>query len=263
MRTRPVPELRRDAHLAPHRKRARCHYCHYSIALPRAARIAAAHFWTTERRHGAGRRGARRAVSRRADRAHRPRHHPKRRAIAGLLSRYAEGEIDILVGTQMIAKGHDFPNVTLVGVVSVEPAWPTRFPLGRTDVSALDAGRRSRGRGETRGPRDHSKTYHPQHYSIVFAREQNYEEFFKHEANFRRSMHYPPFSAMVNVLVHDKDLQRAEYNRVAVRGAELQRSRKRHRHAGAWTCARAWDLADQRRAPRSGVPEGHAPDRHA
>jgi primosomal protein N' (replication factor Y) len=109
----------------------------------------------------------------------------------------------------MIAKGHDFHNVTLVGVVSVDAG------LGLPDFRAAErtfqlltqvAGRA--GRGDRPG-RVIIQTYHPEHYSLVCAREQNYEEFYRREIMFRRTMNYPPYAALVNVLVHDKDLDRA------------------------------------------------------
>ena len=133
----------------------------------------------------------------------------RRGSFEQIIMEFAEGGIDLLVGTQMIAKGHDFHNVTLVGVVSVDAglALPDFRASERTFQLLTQVSGRA-GRGDRPG-RVIIQTYHPQHYSIVYAREQNYEEFFKREANFRRAMHYPPFSAMVNVLVHDKDLQRA------------------------------------------------------
>src|SRR5204863_271447 len=116
-----------------------------------------------------------------------------------------EGELDLLVGTQMIAKGHDIPGVTLVGVVGADAA------LGFPDFRAAErtfqlltqvAGRA--GRGDNPG-RVVLQTYHPEHYSLVCARDQNYEEFYSREIVFRRTMHYPPFSALINILIHDKD----------------------------------------------------------
>ena len=133
----------------------------------------------------------------------------RRGSFEQIIMEFAAGGIDLLVGTQMIAKGHDFHNVTLVGVVSVDAglALPDFRASERTFQLLTQVSGRA-GRGDRPG-RVIIQTYHPQHYSIVYAREQNYEEFFKRESNFRRAMHYPPFSAMVNVLVHDKDLQRA------------------------------------------------------
>jgi primosomal protein N' (replication factor Y) (superfamily II helicase) len=128
-----------------------------------------------------------------------------------IIMEFAAGGIDLLVGTQMIAKGHDFANVTLVGVVSVDAG------LGLPDFRAAErtfqlltqvAGRA--GRGDLPG-RVLIQTYHPTHYALMSATKQDYEQFYSREINFRRAMHYPPFCALVNVLVHDKERDRA-YN---------------------------------------------------
>ncbi|MFY9556359.1 MAG: primosomal protein N' [Blastocatellia bacterium] len=133
----------------------------------------------------------------------------RRGSFEQIIMEFAGGGIDLLVGTQMIAKGHDFHNVTLVGVVSVDAG------LGLPDFRAAErtfqlltqvAGRA--GRGDRPG-RVIIQTYHPEHYSLVCARDQNYEEFYHREIVFRRTMHYPPFTALINVLVHDKDFDRA------------------------------------------------------
>ena len=132
-----------------------------------------------------------------------------RGSLEHILMEFAGGGIDLLVGTQMIAKGHDFHNVTLVGVVSVDAG------LGLPDFRAAErtfqlltqvSGRA--GRGDRPG-RVLIQTYHPEHYSLVCARDQNYEEFYRREIVFRRTMHYPPFAALINVLIHDKDFDRA------------------------------------------------------
>ncbi|MFY9610681.1 MAG: primosomal protein N' [Blastocatellia bacterium] len=132
----------------------------------------------------------------------------RRGSFEQIIMEFAAGGIDLLVGTQMIAKGHDFHNVTLVGVVSVDAglALPDFRAAERTFQLLTQVSGRA-GRGDRPG-RVIIQTYHPQHYSIVCAQEQNYEEFYRRESNFRRSMHYPPFSALVNVLVHDKDLEK-------------------------------------------------------
>ena len=118
-----------------------------------------------------------------------------------ILAKFREGEFDILVGTQMIAKGHDIPNVTLVGIVSADTG------LGLPDFRAAErtfqlltqaAGRA--GRGTTPGI-VLMQTINPDHYAIRFAAEQDYEKFYAKELEFRRLMHYPPFGALANVIV--------------------------------------------------------------
>ena len=132
-----------------------------------------------------------------------------RGSLEQIIMEFAGGGIDMLVGTQMIAKGHDFHNVTLVGVVSVDAG------LGLPDFRAAErtfqlltqvSGRA--GRGDRPG-RVIIQTYHPEHYALVCASDQNYDEFYRREIVFRRTMHYPPFAALINVLIHDKDFDRA------------------------------------------------------
>ncbi|HTZ98905.1 MAG TPA: primosomal protein N' [Candidatus Aquilonibacter sp.] len=126
-----------------------------------------------------------------------------------VLGAFAKGEIDILVGTQMVAKGHDFQRVTLVGVVAADLA------LGRPDFRAAErtfqlltqvAGRA--GRGELAGE-VLVETYYPEHYAIQYAAQQDYVSFYEKEAQFRRLLHYPPFTALATVLVRDRKVENA------------------------------------------------------
>jgi primosomal protein N' (replication factor Y) (superfamily II helicase) len=118
-----------------------------------------------------------------------------------ILHGFREGGYDILVGTQMIAKGHDIPNVTLVGVVSADVG------LGMPDFRAAErtfqlltqvAGRA--GRGALPGI-VLVQTINPDHYAVRLSALQDYQAFYEKELNFRRFMHYPPFAAMANLLV--------------------------------------------------------------
>ncbi len=126
-----------------------------------------------------------------------------------ILQQFREGSYDILVGTQMIAKGHDIPNVTLVGVVSAD------IGLGMPDFRAAErtfqlltqvAGRA--GRGSIPGV-VLMQTINPDHYAIRMAAAQDYQAFYEKELGFRRMMHYPPFSAMANVLVRSEKQEMA------------------------------------------------------
>lgn len=126
-----------------------------------------------------------------------------------VLGSFADGELDILVGTQMVAKGHDFQRVTLVGVVAADLA------LGRPDFRAAErtfqlltqvAGRA--GRGELAGE-VLVETYYPEHYAIQLAVQQDYVSFYEKEAHFRRMLHYPPFTALASVLVRDRKIENA------------------------------------------------------
>jgi primosomal protein N' (replication factor Y) len=126
-----------------------------------------------------------------------------------LLARLHAGEIDLLVGTQMIAKGHDIHNVTLVGVVGCDHA------LSMPDFRAAErvfqlmtqvSGRA--GRGELPG-RVVVQTYYPEHYAILAAAAQDYAGFAERELKYRRWMHYPPFGVLANVLVQSQNLEEA------------------------------------------------------
>jgi len=114
-----------------------------------------------------------------------------------LLNDLRRGRTDILVGTQMIAKGHDFPNITLVGVVSADIAlqWPDfRAAENTFQVLTQVAGRA--GRGESPGS-VLVQTYNPGHYSIQFAKNHDYLGFFKDEMNFRQELGYPPHRRLI------------------------------------------------------------------
>jgi primosomal protein N' (replication factor Y) len=129
-----------------------------------------------------------------------------RHAMERLLTRLHAGEINLLVGTQMIAKGHDIHGVTLVGVVGADHA------LGMPDFRASErvfqlltqvSGRA--GRGELPG-RVVVQTYHPEHYSIQFAAQHDFEGFAERELHFRKHLFYPPYVSLANVLVRGHDL---------------------------------------------------------
>lgn len=126
-----------------------------------------------------------------------------------VLGAFADGQLDILAGTQMLAKGHDFENVTLVGVAAADVA------LSRPDFRAAErtfhlltqvAGRAGRGNlpGEVL-----VETFFPEHYAIQEASRQDYEAFFEKELHFRRMLHYPPFTALASILVRDRKIENA------------------------------------------------------
>jgi primosomal protein N' (replication factor Y) len=126
-----------------------------------------------------------------------------------LLARLHSGEINLLVGTQMIAKGHDIHGVTLVGVVGCDHA------LSMPDFRAAErvfqlmtqvSGRA--GRGELPG-RVVVQTYYPDHYAILAASKHDYSTFVERELKYRRWMHYPPFGVLANVLVQSPKLEEA------------------------------------------------------
>jgi len=125
------------------------------------------------------------------------------------LGAFAGGALDILVGTQMLAKGHDFQRVTLVGVVSADSSlsMPDFRAAERTFQLLTQVAGRA-GRGELAG-RVLIQTYYPEHYAIQDAVKQDYLSFFERELHFRRMMAYPPFTSLANVIVRDVSLEKA------------------------------------------------------
>ena len=124
------------------------------------------------------------------------------------LGAFAGGALDILVGTQMLAKGHDFQRVTLVGVVSADSSLslPDFRAAERTFQLLTQVAGRA-GRGELAG-RVLIQTFYPGHYAIQDAVKQDYTSFFERELHFRRMMAYPPFTSLANVIVRDTSLER-------------------------------------------------------
>ena len=186
-------------------RRGRCHYCNYSVRVPKACPSCAGPYleqsgFGTERVEAEVKRAHPGARVARLDRDAIGR----RGALGRLLSRFRDGDIDVLVGTQMIAKGHDFPRVTLVGVISADVG------LGLADFRASErtfqlltqvAGRA--GRGERPGDAI-VQTLFPDHYSIQLACRQDYDAFYEHELKFRRAMRYPPLVSLVNFVVRSR-----------------------------------------------------------
>jgi primosomal protein N' (replication factor Y) len=180
----------------------RCHYCNYSKVVPKACEKCAAPYmervgFGTERVEAEVRKRFPSARIARVDRDTVRR----KGSLVEILEKVAQLEIDILIGTQMIAKGHDFPEVTLVGVISADVG------LGLADFRASErtfqlltqvAGRA--GRGERPGEAI-VQSLLPNHYAITLATTQNYRDFYDTEIKYRRAMRYPPQVALVNIVV--------------------------------------------------------------
>ena len=147
----------------------------------------------------------------------------RRGAFEKSLIDFGEGKIDMLVGTQILAKGHDFPNVTLVGVVSVDAgmALPDFRAAERTfQLLTQVAGRAGRG---DRAGKVLIQTYHPYHYALRHASAQDYAGFYEEEIRHRQNHTYPPFVALASLLVHGTDIVRVRSEAVELR-KELDRA---------------------------------------
>jgi primosomal protein N' (replication factor Y) len=199
---KPVSCSRCDISLTFHqRSRAfRCHYCGYSRPAETACPTCGA---DSLRMLGLGTEKLQEAVERLYPAARVARMDRdttgKKGSIVKLLRALGRREIDILVGTQMVAKGHDFPNITLVGIVCADLS--LSFPDFRAgertfQLMAQVAGRA--GRGDRPG-RVVLQTYNPDHFCIQAARDQDFRAFYRQEIESRKSLGYPPFSRMVQV----------------------------------------------------------------
>lgn len=141
----------------------------------------------------------------------------RRGEMAKTLFKFDRGELDMLVGTQMLAKGFDFHNVTLVGVISVD------IGLGLPDLRSAErtfqlltqvAGRAGRG---TLPGRVLIQTYYPEHYALKHAVNQDFEGFYSEEIKFRERLNYPPFVALASIMIKHKDESTAFRNARLVR----------------------------------------------
>jgi primosomal protein N' (replication factor Y) (superfamily II helicase) len=198
--------------LTYHKNRGRmeCHYCGYNIRVPQnCPKCRSLHLYYV----GEGAERVEEYLREKFEKARIGRLDRDtvrtKREYQRVLGAFASGQLDLLVGTQMVAKGHDFLRVTLVGVVSADLA------LSRPDFRASErtfqlltqvAGRAGRGTlpGEVL-----VETYYPEHYAIQHAAQQDYSSFFEKELHFRRMLHYPPFTALANVLVRDRKIENA------------------------------------------------------
>ena len=190
--------------------RGRCHYCNYSMDVPRSCRTCAAPYLEQA---GFGTEKVEQQLRERfpAARVSRVDRDSMRRkgALTTLLSTFAAGGIDVLVGTQMIAKGHDFPRVTLVGVISADVGLGLAdFRAGERTFQLLTQVAGRAGRGEQAGEAI-IQTLYPEHYSIQLACQQDYPAFFEREHAYRRAMRYPPDVAMICVIVRGRTFEEA------------------------------------------------------
>lgn len=197
-----------DITLTFHRGNAKliCHYCNYSERTPKVCPQCKSEFlyFVGEGTENIYEQLVKRFPSARIARVDRDTMAHKGELDRVLLD-FANNKIDMLVGTQMIAKGHDFPNVTLVGVIGID------IGLGLPDLRSAErtfqlitqvAGRS--GRGEKPG-RVLIQTYYPDHYALRHALAQDYLGFYKEEIRFRQRLAYPPFVVLASILIKHRD----------------------------------------------------------
>ncbi len=124
---------------------------------------------------------------------------------ANILESFKNGEANVLIGTQMIAKGHDFPKVTLVGVVAADLSLNTSdYKGGENTFQLLTQVSGRAGRGRLKG-KVIIQTYSPENYIIQLAAKGNYEEFYEKESAVRKLLNYPPYSNIVSILILGKN----------------------------------------------------------
>ena len=122
-----------------------------------------------------------------------------------ILAAFANEEADVLVGTQMIVKGHDFPNVTLVGILAADMSlYADDYRAGERTFQLLAQAAGRAGRGQKKGEAV-IQTYSPEHYAIVTAAAQDYGAFYEEEIRYRELMGYPPVENLLAVLVSCRD----------------------------------------------------------
>jgi len=212
---------------------ALCHYCGHETRAPAACAACRGEYlrltgYGTERVVEALEAALPRARVARLDRDLASR----RGEVARTLAAFERGELDVLVGTQMIAKGHDFPRVTLVGVVDADVG------LGLPDFRAAErtfqlltqvAGRA--GRAELAGEVI-LQSHLPDHYALLLACAQDYEAFYAHEMEFRATMGYPPALALVNLVLRSRDADQAARAAAALARTLRESSAGRYRVLG-------------------------------
>ncbi|MFR1424308.1 MAG: primosomal protein N', partial [Clostridium sp.] len=183
-----------------------CHYCGYTIPMPQTCPSCGSKYIGTfglgteqVEQMAASRFPGARVLRMDADTTGGKEGHDR------ILKQFAAGEADILVGTQMIVKGHDFAKVTLVGILAADLSLNVgdyRAAERTYQLLAQAAGRA--GRGDLAGEVV-LQTYQPEHYSITCAADQNYVQFYKQEILMRQMLQYPPVSHILGVLVLSKD----------------------------------------------------------
>lgn len=195
-----------------HKTRLVCHYCGYSIPLPKACPVCGSAYLAgfgigTQKVEEFTRQTFPEARVLRMDTDTTS----KKGGHEAILSAFARREADILIGTQMIVKGHDIPGVTLVGVLAADTSlYAPDYRCGERTFQLLVQAAGRAGRGERDGIAV-IQTYVPDHYSIVTAAAQDYVAFYRQEMDYRRLMAYPPVCHMLEIQVSGREEKLMEH----------------------------------------------------
>lgn len=187
-----------------------CHYCGYQMPIPQICPQCHSH---RLRFYGTGTEKAEQELSRLLPQARILRMDvdttKHKGAHAQILQQFGHHQADILLGTQMIAKGLDFPDVTLVGVLNADTS--LNLPDFRASERTFDLLTQVSGRAGRADKSGHViiQTYNPEHYAIQYARHHNYEGFFYHEMKIRHQGHYSPYYFMIKIVVSHLDENKA------------------------------------------------------
>lgn len=210
-----------DISLTAHNnKKLKCHYCDYEIAAPSVCPACQSRYIAA---FGTGTQKVEAMVAAEFPQARILRMDADttktKNSYEQILEQFSRREADILIGTQMIVKGHDFEGVTLVGILAADLSLYSndyRAAERTYQLLAQAAGRAGRGRlkGEVV-----IQTYQPDHYAVVAAANQDYAMFYEHEINYRRLMKYPPIAHIMVILVMSKEEECAKNSSVLLVGA--------------------------------------------
>lgn len=188
-----------------------CHYCGHEEPMPKACPVCSSKFIAA---FGTGTQKVEEMVRKEFPKARVLRMDTDTTSKKGgheeILSAFKNHEADILIGTQMIVKGHDFPNVTLVGVIAADLSlFSSDYRSGERTFQLLAQAAGRAGRGELDGEVV-IQTYQPEHYSIVAAATEDYEQFYEQEIAYRTLMSYPPAEHMVAIMITSKEEEKAK-----------------------------------------------------
>ncbi|BCN31574.1 replication restart helicase PriA [Anaeromicropila herbilytica] len=188
-----------------------CHYCNHEEVMPKVCPVCGSKYIAT---FGTGTQKVEEFVRKEFPRARTLRMDTDTTSTKDghekILTAFANHEADILIGTQMIVKGHDFPKVTLVGIIAADLSlYANDYRASERTFQLLTQAAGRAGRGSEKGEVV-IQTYNPEHYSIIAASENDYEGFYQKEMLYRSAMKYPPASNILVILVSSKAENKAE-----------------------------------------------------